>query len=365
MYSLTSLGWPVNVVGPVLANVVEDVIRPLHTNRLHAHLTTGPRRTAGYAQLAAGLWAMRKMFIFADLSRQAPPESVVVLIDAGDVMAQLPPSAFAAAWASHEQRGGKPVVRGADVGCYPFTGAAYIFGCGDAWRKTYQLGSCPCDLVAGQRGVNGGLLAGRGRDIDAYYDSLASFIVAAPRVCVIPEEQAVLLLHYLGRSGELKCRGCRAEGPEIHIDRESRIFHLANYNKSTAKWLSAELEPRQCPGGDQLAIANSSHPAPALIHFPGDAKFLVRSRCRLGGPTVRIGGFWGPLGKGSMGEAEAVARRTATREVSVDGAAAKLGALCAPPTATSPSRLVKYWSHPMVQVAGGGRLGRGKRKKMK
>eukprot|EP00756_Hemistasia_phaeocysticola_P048120 Hpha_TRINITY_DN22560_c0_g1::TRINITY_DN22560_c0_g1_i1::g.185106::m.185106 len=163
LYSFVSAGWPVNLVGLALNLTQEHPIASLHGRKdlLPFRTDMPPRMHGGSLLLSISRWAIRKMFIFADMSRQMPRDALLVLVDTGDVVAQTPPSVFAAAWAKWEKRGGAEIVHGADRGCYPFTGATKEFGCGEAWQRYFGLSKPPCNYTDEYRGVNGGLLAGR------------------------------------------------------------------------------------------------------------------------------------------------------------------------------------------------------------
>eukprot|EP01065_Artemidia_motanka_P017833 TRINITY_DN21231_c0_g1_i1.p1 TRINITY_DN21231_c0_g1~~TRINITY_DN21231_c0_g1_i1.p1 ORF type:complete len:524 (+),score=108.18 TRINITY_DN21231_c0_g1_i1:47-1573(+) len=348
LYAFMSLGWPVNLIGPALADVKNEApVSSLH-NRTELHKLMPGGLISGLHLLVAERWVTRKLFVLADMAHQAPADAVLLLVDAGDVVPLLPPSEFAAAWVRWRAAHGDGVVRGADVECYPFTGSATAttddYQCGGLWQKTYQLDGSPCALMPAGRGVNGGLLAGTGADVAAYFDSVAGFIRTAPRVCLIPEEQAILLVHLLARRGALKCKGCTAAGPRVLLDHNSSLFGCLV--QTSAGWVSDRLETHNCSAEGTLSY-RMGDATPSLVHFSGRYKMIQSSEAFKLGSGAGIAGYWGPLGRGTEGAAEILAGSTARRELSVDGSPRALGSLCTPPTRWKKSCLLpgQRWEH--------------------
>eukprot|EP00660_Eupelagonema_oceanica_P016456 gene16456-15583_t len=249
---------------------MESLHRRKDLNWLQADTWKGAARgISGLQILERSRWVMRKLFVFADMVRLAPRDAVVVLVDAGDVTAQLTPAAFAAAWRRRELAGARGVVHGADYGCYPFDppNAANTFGCGAAWRRSYAFAprvASPCALLRHNRAPNGGLLAGRAADLAAYFDSIARFVVAAPRVCLVPgSEQAIVTLHYLAALRRLRCGGCAAAGgcPNISVDLGDALFACVLVGESGAAATRRTLRRYTRTGGPGSAF--STHAAAA------------------------------------------------------------------------------------------------------
>eukprot|EP01062_Namystynia_karyoxenos_P075772 TRINITY_DN7342_c0_g1_i1.p1 TRINITY_DN7342_c0_g1~~TRINITY_DN7342_c0_g1_i1.p1 ORF type:complete len:548 (+),score=145.40 TRINITY_DN7342_c0_g1_i1:112-1644(+) len=358
LYQLLAMGWPVNIVGPVLEGLRgrwDIPVRSLRYRKDLGGLREGVpmhMRSAINQQLGS-TWMLRKYFVFADMAALAPPDTLLLLVDAGDVYAQLPPSAFAAAWLDWEQqRGAGTVALGADYGCYPFDkDNAVTFGCGRAWEATWNLSQSPCRFAPDARGVNGGLVAGRARDVDAHWRAFAAFLLAVPRVCYIPEDQAMSFMHYLNTRGVLRCRGCARE-------RSRRVRPVIDVNETlfaclvwvSGGWRSPEYARSGPAPGAPFGAPGARRP-PSLLHFPGGAgKRELDAKGGKLGIDAGLWGYWGVLAEGSAAEAERTAARTAESELAVDGARAKLGGYCSPPAAGRPPRVLQGWEAPSPAV---------------
>eukprot|EP01062_Namystynia_karyoxenos_P075777 TRINITY_DN7342_c0_g1_i7.p1 TRINITY_DN7342_c0_g1~~TRINITY_DN7342_c0_g1_i7.p1 ORF type:complete len:549 (+),score=126.01 TRINITY_DN7342_c0_g1_i7:125-1648(+) len=357
LYQLLAMGWPVNIVGPILEGLRgrDFPVRSLRNrpdlaslrHDMPVHLRGAIRK-----QLDAN-WMLRKHFIYADMAALAPPDTLLLLVDAGDVYAQMPPSAFAAAWLDWEQQRGRgTVAHGAEYGCYPFDEINRMpFGCGRAWEASWNLSQSPCRFTPDGRGVNTGLLAGRARDLDAYWAAFVDFVVAVPRVCYVPDDQAISFLLYLNTRGVLSCRGCARE-------RSRRVRPVIDVNETlfaclvwvTGGWLSPEYVRTGSTPGAPFAAPGARRP-PSLMHFAGTpGKIQLKAKGGKLGSEAGLWGYWGVLAEGSAAEAERTAARTAESELAVDGARAKLGGYCSPPAAGRPPRVLQGWEAPSPAV---------------
>eukprot|EP01062_Namystynia_karyoxenos_P025317 TRINITY_DN19945_c0_g1_i1.p1 TRINITY_DN19945_c0_g1~~TRINITY_DN19945_c0_g1_i1.p1 ORF type:complete len:582 (+),score=65.97 TRINITY_DN19945_c0_g1_i1:80-1747(+) len=358
LYQMQVMGWPVNIVGPVLEELRGRRELPVKSLRyrkdLHRLREGVPAQMrSAINQLLGSTWMLRKHFVFADMAALAPPDTLLLLVDAGDVFAQLPPSAFASAWLDWERdQGSGTIALGADYDCYPFDkGNAPTFGCGKNWEASWNLTQSPCDLVSGARGVNSGLLAGRARDITAYLGAFADFLQAVPRVCYIPEDQALSFLHYLNTRGLLSCPGCaRQQSSTVRASLDVNETLFACLVWVGDHWASPEYVRTAAAPGAPFAAPGARHP-PSLLHFSGTAgkRQLQEQGGQLGG-RAGLWGYWGALAEGSSAEAERLAARTADSELSVDGARAKLGLHCGPPAAGAPPRVLRGWEAPLPGV---------------
>eukprot|EP01062_Namystynia_karyoxenos_P075780 TRINITY_DN7342_c0_g3_i1.p1 TRINITY_DN7342_c0_g3~~TRINITY_DN7342_c0_g3_i1.p1 ORF type:complete len:638 (+),score=104.39 TRINITY_DN7342_c0_g3_i1:87-2000(+) len=358
LYQLQVMGWPVNLVGPVLTKIENEV--PIRTLRFREDVNLPwlrlgiPRHAhSGVNEQYKYHWMQRKHFVFADMANLAEPGTLLVLIDGGDVFAQLPPSAFAAAWAEREQQLGRGVVAlGADYGCFPFD--SQVFGCGRWFIRLWNLTARPCGMVSNGRLSNGGLFAGRAEDVSSYLNSFAHFVAAVPRVCYVPEDQAMFYLYFLDTKGMLSgCRGCRKTpqtgGPHAVLDFNETLFACLLYVGGV--WRSPKYERTSGAPGAPFAQPGARRP-PALLHFAGrDGKLeLDASGLRLGS-EAGLFGFWGPLGMGQPAEAERLAAQAEGSELAVDGRRAVLGEYCSPPTAGARSQVRQGWAaaEPLVE----------------
>eukprot|EP01062_Namystynia_karyoxenos_P033636 TRINITY_DN24736_c0_g1_i3.p1 TRINITY_DN24736_c0_g1~~TRINITY_DN24736_c0_g1_i3.p1 ORF type:complete len:527 (+),score=130.27 TRINITY_DN24736_c0_g1_i3:74-1582(+) len=358
LYQLQAMHWPVNVVGPVLRGLRGDApVRSLRFRPDLAWLREGvpPHERGAVRQQVQVNWMLRKHLIFADMASQAPPDALLVLVDGGDVFAQLPPGAFAAAWLRREQdqgRGG--VLLGADYGCYPFDPEnERHFGCGERWARSWNLSASPCRLAPGGRGVNSGLLAGRAGDVAAYLDSFARFAAAVPRVCFVPEDQAMFFMHYLDSWGLLRCRGCRSNrstAPRPALDTAEALFACLVFKGG--RWVSPPYVRTAAAPGAPYARAPTADP-PSLLHFSGaEGKRQLAARGGRLGRAAGLWGYWGALAQGGEGDAERLAAATAESEFSMDATRVPLGKYCAPPRPGRPPKVRKGWraSDPPVEL---------------